>query len=85
MRTVTADGTASETTVVPGRRLWIRSAGPDRIRLGRFGEGATAATSGTTSSRPTGYLIPPDRSRRPWRIGFEGIGKVEVCPAIPAK
>ena len=84
-RVLTADATASETTEVEGRLLWIRSDQPAFIQLGRFGPGASATAWFTGAGKPTGYLIPPDLSDQPWRIGFAGAGKVTVCPARPAK
>ena len=84
-RVLTADATASETTEVDSRLLWIRSEQPAFIQLGKFGPGASATAWFTGAGKPTGYLIPPDLSDQPWRIGFAGAGKVTVCPARPAK
>lgn len=83
-REVAASDRASEVVEVPSALLWIESGAPVVIKLGRFGPGAAATAWSTPAGRATGYLIPPDRSSRPWRIAFQGTGKVMVCPARPA-
>jgi hypothetical protein len=83
-RVVQADPTASEITEVKGQRLWIRSRNQTVIRLGRFGDGASAIGWATFAGKPLGYLIPADEWGHRWRIGFQGTGPVEVCQALPA-
>lgn len=83
-RTVKADrNAAGKLTIRPG--LSLISAREDvLIRLTRFGTDPGAAAWQVAAGTPTGYLIPADRSDRPWRIGFQGQGEVTVCAARPA-
>lgn len=80
-RTVVADPAASETLPVRSRLSYIDSKQKVVIRLGRYGDGAHAAAWAALGGKPIGYVIPGDRSGRPWRIGFEGRGEVTICPA----
>lgn len=84
-RALRAGPTASETTGLTSRLLYLRPRESVEIRLGRFGSAAAAPGGKLEGNRPTGFVIPPDRSSRPWRIGFAGTGKVTVCPARAAK
>jgi len=80
-RILTADATASDIAEVTSSLLYIRPTNQVVIRLGRFGPGVGALGWRTIGNRPTGYRIPEDNSDRAWRIGFQGTGKVTVCPA----
>jgi hypothetical protein len=83
-RVLFADQAASQTATVKSPLLLIRPANDVVIQLGRFGTSATAIAWQAKAGRPIGYEIPPDRSDRPWRIGFKGEGKVTVCDAATA-
>lgn len=74
----------SLTRQVPSGLLYIRPRQDVVIWLGRFGDGADAIAWLAASGRATGYEIPRDRSDLPWRIAFQGSGKVTVCQARPA-
>jgi hypothetical protein len=79
-----ADATASHTKQVEGTRLYIRSARNVLVRMTRFSPPPAAPAWPVVGGEPTGFRIPADRSSRPWRIGFQGEGKVVLCPARPA-
>ena len=80
-RTVSAGSEVTETIELNSPLLQITAERDVVIRLGRFGSGATAAAWKAPGGRAIGYRIPPDRSWRPWRIGFQGEGAVTVCEA----
>ena len=81
-RTVAADADASNTIELDSGLLSIKSEDKVLIRLGRFGPGTGAVAWQVGKGERVGYLIPDDNSDRPWRIGFEGDGKVTVCPSL---
>jgi hypothetical protein len=56
-----------------------RSSAPVAVLLGRFSD-ELPVELGTLQPRSAARLrIPPDRSRRPWRLGLRGQGTVAVC------
>jgi hypothetical protein len=79
-KTIAADEEVTDSIKVESSLLFIESEQKVVIRLGRFGSGTDAAAWQVSRGRPIGYLIPDDNSDRPWRIGFQGDGKVTVCP-----
>lgn len=83
-RTVRADPEATETLDISGPLSYIVAERDVVIRLGRYGDRADAVAWAAPAGKAVGYRIPPDRSRRPWRIAFQGSGKVTLCPATTA-
>lgn len=80
---LTASEGSPQTIPVTSELLYLRSEEMVVILLGRFGSGAEAVAWALAPGEPVGYMIPPDRSTRPWQIGFRGSGEVTVCPARP--
>lgn len=80
-RTLEADPEASRSIRVDSPFLLLDSERQVNVLLGRFGEGTTTPGWFVPGGSPTGYVIPRDNAREPWRIAFSGTGKVQVCPA----
>jgi hypothetical protein len=59
----------------------LRSKAPRPLRLGRFADGYPVRIGRLKGSTPVRIEIPPDGSRRMWRLSAAGTAPLSVCPS----
>jgi hypothetical protein len=61
------------------------AAAPVELLLGRFSDGLPFALGKLHRGAPQSLVIPADRSVRPWRLGFTGVGSPVILCRMSAK
>jgi hypothetical protein len=74
-----ADGSTGLTLLHGGFTLENRSPEPVNVGLGRFGEGFPVSLGPLPAGGRSALTVPTDRSPRPWSLGLQGSGPVQLC------
>jgi hypothetical protein len=75
----TTEGTTGLTLAAGAYSFENLATSPVELRLGRFSEELSVSFGAIEPSTLTALEIPRDSSERPWVLGLNGVGAVELC------